>query len=174
MIKLTSKGPVFFSHERVGRGGKPFQCWKFRTMYPDAQNRLKDILENNPTLQKEWLENQKLKHDPRITTIGKLLRKSSLDELPQFWNVLKGDLSVVGPRPILAEEVARHYGIKAEKILAIRPGLTGLWQVSGRNNISYSSRVHLDEKYVDTRTLLLDIKLIAKTLPCMIQSKGAY
>lgn len=173
-IKATSKGNVFYSQERIGRGGQPFRCLKFRTMFPNAEDRLNQLLQENSSLRQEWNETQKLKNDPRVTPIGMILRKTSLDELPQFWNVLRGDLSVVGPRPILAEEIARHYGVKAEKILSIRPGVTGLWQVSGRNNTSYSARVMLDETYVDKRNLLLDLKVIAKTVPCMINSKGAY
>lgn len=173
-IKITSGGNVFFSHERIGRGGRKFRCYKFRTMYPDAEKRLKEILKQCPEKRKEWEATHKLKNDPRVTPIGSFLRKTSLDELPQFWNVLKGDLSVVGPRPVVDDELKIHFGPKAEKILSIRPGITGLWQVSGRNDTSYSTRVMLDEKYVDSRSLMLDIKLIAKTIPSMISSKGAY
>lgn len=173
-IKLTSGGKVFFSHERIGRGGKKFSCYKFRTMYPDAEKRLKEILKQCPERKKEWDATHKLKNDPRVTPIGAFLRKTSLDELPQFWNVLKGDLSVVGPRPVVDDELKTHFGPKAEKILSIRPGITGLWQVSGRSDTSYSTRVMLDEKYVDNHSLMLDIKLIAKTIPSMISSKGAY
>lgn len=174
LILGTSKGKIVFSHERVGRGGKPFRCYKFRTMYSDADKRLKEILSQDPVLKNEWERNYKLKNDPRITSIGAFLRKTSLDEMPQFWNVLKGDLSVVGPRPVIKEEVEKHFKVKAAKILSIRPGLTGLWQVSGRSNISYEARISLDEHYVDNLSLWLDIKLIAKTIPAMIFSRGAY
>ncbi len=173
-IKCTSGGAVFFSHERIGRGGKRFHCYKFRTMYPDAEKRLREILKQCPERKKEWDASHKLKNDPRVTPIGAFLRKTSLDELPQFWNVLKGDLSVVGPRPVVDDELKVHFGPKAEKILSIRPGITGLWQVSGRSDTCYTTRVMLDEKYVDNRSLMLDIKLIAKTIPSMIFSKGAY
>jgi len=173
-VKLSSKGNILYTHERIGRGGKPFPCYKFRTMYSDADARLQEILEKNPEMHTEWNQFHKLKNDPRVTPLGLFLRKSSLDELPQFWNVMKGDLSVVGPRPVVKAEIVKHLGVKAGKILSIRPGLTGLWQVSGRSDTSYSNRLHLDEKYVDNLSLLLDIKLIAKTIPTMISQKGAY
>lgn len=173
-IRLSSKGKIVYAHERVGRGGKPFRCFKFRTMYPNADTRLKEILENNPELRKEWEQSHKLKDDPRVTPIGKFLRKTSLDEFPQFWNILRGDLSVVGPRPVVKTEVTKHLGPKAAKILSVRPGLTGLWQVSGRSDTSYAKRIELDEKYVDSHSFWFDIKLIAKTIPAMISSKGAY
>lgn len=175
LIFVTSPGKVIYSHERIGRGGKPFRCYKFRSMYPDADQRLKDILASHPLLREEWEKTYKLKNDPRITPIGSFLRKTSLDELPQFWNVLKGDLSVVGPRPVVKEEIEKYFCLKANKILSIRPGLTGPWQVSGRSDIKcYQKRIQLDEYYVDNHSLLLDIKLIAKTIPAMLSSKGAY
>lgn len=174
LIRLTSKGKAIYSHERIGRGGKPFKCYKFRTMYTDADTRLEELLRSDPALADEWFRAFKLKNDPRVTPLGRLLRKSSLDELPQFWNVLKGDLSIVGPRPVIQEEINNHFGVKAYKILSIRPGLTGLWQVSGRSDTSYETRIKLDEKYVDDHSLFLDLKLIFKTIPCMIRSKGAY
>ncbi|MBS4163598.1 Uncharacterized protein PRO82_000901 [Candidatus Protochlamydia amoebophila] len=174
-VWLTSPGKIIYSHERIGRGGKTFRCYKFRTMYQDADQRLKDILNKNSHLKKEWDNCFKLKNDPRITSIGNFLRKTSLDELPQFWNVLKGDLSVVGPRPIVQAEVDKYLGLKAYKILSIRPGLTGPWQVSGRSDINcYQKRILLDEYYVDHRSMVLDLKLIAKTIPTMLFSKGAY
>lgn len=173
-IRCSSKGHAIYSHERIGRGGKPFFCYKFRTMHPDADQRLCQLLESCPKMNEEWKQNRKLKQDPRITPIGDFLRKTSLDELPQFWNVLVGDLSIVGPRPVVQEEVIQYLGAKAVKILSIRPGLTCIWQVSGRNDTSYNKRIELDEKYVDSHSLLLDITLIAKTIPSMILSKGAY
>jgi undecaprenyl-phosphate galactose phosphotransferase len=175
LIFVTSPGKVIYSHERIGRGGKPFRCYKFRSMYPNADQRLKDILAANPLLREEWEKTYKLKNDPRITPIGSFLRKTSLDELPQFWNVLKGDLSVVGPRPVVKEEIEKYFCLKANKILSIRPGLTGPWQVSGRSDIKcYQTRIQLDEYYVDNHSLLLDLKLIAKTIPAILFSRGAY
>lgn len=175
LIFLTSPGSILYSHERIGRGGKPFRCYKFRTMYTNADRRLQEILLTNPQLRQEWEQSFKLKRDPRITPIGSFLRKTSLDELPQFWNVLKGDLSVVGPRPVIKEEIDKYFGVKAYKILSIRPGLTGPWQVSGRSDISsYEKRIQLDEHYIDTHSFLGDLKLIAKTIPAMLFSKGAY
>lgn len=173
-IRYGSKGMPIYSHERIGRGGKPFRCYKLRTMYVDADNRLNELLKSDPALMQEWKASRKLKNDPRVTPLGKLLRKTSLDEFPQFWNVLKGDLSIVGPRPVVYEEVINHFGEKAPKILSVRPGLTCIWQVSGRNDVSYAQRIELDEEYVDKRTLIMDIKLILKTIPSMIFSRGAY
>ncbi len=174
-ILLTSRGKVIYSHERVGRNGRLFRCYKFRSMYADADRRLSDLLKENPSLQQEWNASYKLKNDPRITAIGRFLRKTSLDELPQFWNVLKGDLSIVGPRPVLKEEIGKYYQGKAEKILSVRPGLTGVWQVSGRSDVSsYSERVAMDEYYIDNQSFLFDLKLIAKTVPAILFSKGAY
>lgn len=174
LVRFSSKGNIIYSHERIGRGGKAFRCYKFRTMHPHADQRLKDILAKDAKLKEEWEQNHKLKDDPRITFIGKFLRKTSMDELPQFWNVLKGDLSVVGPRPVVRAEVLKCYGPKAAKILSVRPGLTGLWQISGRNNTSYSKRIQLDETYIDTHSLALDCQIIAKTVPAILASKGAY
>lgn len=175
LIFITSPGKVIYSHERIGRGGKTFRCYKFRSMYADADQRLKEILESDSLLREEWKKNYKLKNDPRITPIGSFLRKTSLDELPQFWNVLKGDLSVVGPRPVVKEEIEKYFCVKAYKIFSIRPGLTGLWQVSGRSDIKcYQKRIQMDEYYVDNHSLLLDLKLIAKTIPAILFSKGAY
>lgn len=173
-VKLSSRGPIFYAHERIGRGGQPFACYKFRSMYKDADKRLEELLNLEPTLRKEWETTYKLKNDPRITPIGAFLRKTSFDELPQFWNVLKGDLSVVGPRPVIQQEIEKYFGTKASIILSIRPGLTGIWQVSGRSDTAYSHRIQLDEMYVDRQSLLLDLKLIVKTIPAMIFSKGAY
>lgn len=174
-IYLASPGKPIYAQERIGRGGKIFRCYKFRTMFPDADKKLQEILNNDSILRQEWNRTFKLKNDPRITSIGGYLRKTSLDELPQFWNVLKGDLSVVGPRPVVKEELEKYFGLKAYKILSVRPGLTGLWQISGRSDIScYQKRVQLDEFYVDNHSLALDIKIICKTIPAMINKKGAY
>lgn len=174
LIRCTSKGKAIYHQNRIGRGGVAFRCYKFRTMYSDAEDRLKDILANDPDRRREWEKKHKLKNDPRVTPFGSFLRRTSLDELPQFWNVLKGDLSVVGPRPVVKEEIDKHFGKKAERIFSIRPGLTGIWQVSGRSDTSYHVRIALDEQYLDTRTFWLDLKLIALTIPSMISRKGAY
>ena len=174
IIRCTSKGKVIYYQQRIGRGGIYFRCYKFRTMYQNAEAILQEILAKDPSKRKEWDDSHKLKNDPRITPIGAFLRKSSLDELPQFWNVLIGDLSVVGPRPVVKEEIVKHFGHKAQKIFSIRPGITGLWQISGRSDISYSQRIALDEYYVEHRTLLNDLKIIALTIPSMISKKGAY
>lgn len=175
LISITSRTfKVIYSHERMGRDFKPFRCYKFRTMCKDAEGELKALLKKRPDLRKEWEEKRKLRDDPRVTRLGRFLRKSSLDELPQFWNVLKGDLSVVGPRPVVKEEIEKHFGVKAKKIFSIRPGLTGIWQTSGRNRLPYSHRLMMDEKYVDNLSLRQDLKLILKTIPEMINSNDAY
>lgn len=174
LIRLSSQGSIVYAHERIGRGGRPFKCYKFRTMFKNADQRLHSLLESNPKLRAEWQENQKLKDDPRITPIGKILRKLSLDEFPQFWNVLCGDMSVVGPRPMVREEVENKLGCKAPVILSVRPGLTGIWQTSGRNDTSYSKRIQLDEQYIAKRSFWLDLKLVAITVPTMLRARGAY
>lgn len=171
IVRFTSKGHVFFGHERIGRGGKPFKCYKFRTMYKDADIRLKELLKD-PIYKKEWDLTHKLKNDPRITPIGKFLRQTSLDEFPQFWNVLKGDLSIVGPRPVTSYEIEKHYGKNASTVLSCRPGLTCLWQVERSDTTSYKERVALDLNYIENRTFALDLKLIAKTIPTMLLRKG--
>lgn len=173
-IAFTSKGPIIYGHKRIGRGGKPFTCYKFRTMYQDADKRLKELLESNILLNDEWNRSHKLKNDPRVTAIGRFLRRTSLDEFPQFWNVLRGDLSVVGPRPVVREELIKFYGNNASSILKVRPGLTGLWQVSGRSETSYEKRVQLDLEYVEKGSLLLDLTIVAKTIPALLNSRGAY
>lgn len=173
-VALTSKGPVFYGHKRIGRGGKPFTCYKFRTMYKDADKRLAVLLDSDTKLREEWDKSHKLKSDPRITPIGYFLRKTSLDEFPQFWNVLRGDLSIVGPRPVVKEELIKFYGKNASRVLQIRPGLTGLWQISGRSETSYEKRVQLDLEYVEKNSLLLDIGIVCKTIPALLNSKGAY
>jgi exopolysaccharide production protein ExoY len=174
LIRITSKGTVIYYQNRIGRGGVLFRCYKFRTMYQNADLILQEILSKDPAKRKEWQEMHKLKKDPRVTPIGAFLRKSSLDELPQFWNVLKGDLSVVGPRPVVEEEITRHFGNKAEKIFSIRPGITGLWQISGRSDTSYITRIALDESYVENRNFFRDLKIIALTIPHILSKKGAY
>lgn len=173
-IKLSSPGPVIYSQWRVGRGGRLFRCYKFRSMVIDADQRLQDLLNKDPVKRAEWESLHKLKDDPRITRVGQFIRRYSLDELPQFWNVLRGDLSVVGPRALVSHEVRHFLGKRAAKILSVRPGLTGIWQTSGRSNLNYERRINLDERYVDRRNLWMDLRLIARTIPAMINAKGAY
>ncbi|NGX55443.1 MAG: UDP-glucose:undecaprenyl-phosphate glucose-1-phosphate transferase [Chlamydiae bacterium] len=172
-ILFSSPGSVIFTQRRLGQGGKTFKCLKFRTMYFNAEKRLDEILQNNPKLRDEWREKQKLRVDPRVFSFGKFLRKTSLDELPQFWNVLKGDLSVVGPRPYMINQRS-ELGPHAYKILSIRPGITGLWQTSGRNDKTFHERIILDAKYVEKSSFWLDLQLIVKTLPVVFSSKDAF
>lgn len=170
-IKLDSPGPAIFAHKRYGKGGKFINVYKFRSMYQNAEEMLKKL---TPEQKKEWEENFKLKDDPRVTKIGKFLRKTSLDELPQFFNVLKGDMSLVGPRPIVEKELSK-YGKYADKFLSVKPGLTGLWQVSGRSDVTYEERVMLDMEYIDSRSILGDIIILIKTfLVIFTKSSGAY
>ncbi len=175
LVKLSSPGPVFYVQRRIGRGYKGFGCIKFRTMRKDADRILKTLLEQSPELKAEFKKDFKLKADPRITPIGGFLRRSSLDELPQFINVLKGQMSVVGPRPIVWDELER-YGRQMDEVLAVRPGLTGLWQVSGRNNLSYNARVQLDVSYARRRTVQLDLAIILRTVGVILypRDRGAY
>jgi lipopolysaccharide/colanic/teichoic acid biosynthesis glycosyltransferase len=175
LVKLSSKGSVFYSQRRIGRGYKGFGCLKFRTMRKDADRVLASVLASNPALKHEFERDFKLKNDPRITPIGKFLRRSSLDELPQFINVLKGQMSVVGPRPIVWDELER-YGRAMDEVLAVRPGLTGLWQVSGRNNLSYETRVRLDLRYARSRNVWLDLRIILRTVGVILlpMDRGAY
>ncbi len=174
LIKLTSKGPIFYGQKRIGREGKTYINYKFRTMKENAEEILEDLLKKDPILKEEWLKFWKLKNDPRITNVGRFLRKTSLDEFPQFWNVLKGDLSVVGPRPVVKEEIVNYFGDRAAKVLSVRPGITGLWQVSGRNNLSMEERVKMESEYIDRKSFFFDLQIILKTIPVMLFSKGAY
>ncbi|BAZ47836.1 sugar transferase [Nostoc sp. CENA67] len=175
LIALSSEGPIFYVQQRVGKNYKPFNCIKFRTMVRNADEVLVQIMETSPQLRQEFESSFKLKQDPRITKIGRFLRITSLDEFPQFWNVLKGDMSVVGPRPLVAEELPK-YGCHIDQILTIRPGITGLWQVSGRNDIPYPRRVQIDLHYVKFRTFWLDLWIMLKTIDVVIMPKnnGAY
>lgn len=172
LVRKTGK-QVFFGHERIGRGGKPFKCYKFRSMVPDAEKVLEELLRNDPAAREEWAREFKLKNDPRITSVGAFLRKTSLDELPQLWNVLKGEMSLVGPRPVVAEEIER-YGQQAQHYMQARPGMTGLWQVSGRNDIDYDSRVYLDTWYVKNWSLWSDIVILLRTVRVVLGRDGAY
>ena len=175
LVKLTSRGPVFYVQQRVGRDYRSFGCIKFRTMRRDADRILSRLLAESPDLQEEFRNDFKLKNDPRITRLGKFLRRSSLDELPQFLNVLRGEMSVVGPRPIVRQELPR-YGDRMEEVLAVRPGLTGLWQVSGRNNLTYEERVALDLRYASERNARMDLAIIARTIGVILdpRDRGAY
>jgi lipopolysaccharide/colanic/teichoic acid biosynthesis glycosyltransferase len=175
LVKLTSRGPVFYVQQRVGRDYRSFGCIKFRTMRRDADKILSTLLSSSPDLEEEFRNDFKLKNDPRITRLGKFLRRSSLDELPQFLNVLRGEMSVVGPRPIVRKELPR-YGDRMDEVLAVRPGLTGLWQVSGRNNLSYEERVDLDVRYARHRSVLMDLRIILKTVMVVLdpRDRGAY
>lgn len=164
-------GPVFFAHSRIGRHGKTFPCLKFRTMLPDADQRLKALLETDPVVRQQWDDNRKLSNDPRITRMGQFLRRSSLDELPQLFNVLRGDMSLVGPRPVTAPELAR-YGTDQSYYLALTPGITGLWQVSGRNQISYAARVALDRHYAETFSFWQDLSILLRTVGVVIRANG--
>jgi Undecaprenyl-phosphate galactose phosphotransferase WbaP len=175
LVKLTSRGPVFYVQQRVGRDYRSFGCIKFRTMRRDADHVLGRLLAESPDLAEEFRNDFKLKNDPRITRLGKFLRRSSLDELPQFLNVLRGEMSLVGPRPIVRKELPR-YGERMDEVLAVRPGLTGLWQVSGRNNLSYDERVDLDVRYARHRSVWMDLKIILKTVGVILdpRDRGAY
>ena len=166
-------GTVIYRHRRVGRGGRTFCCLKFRTMIPNADQVLRELLEGNPELQAEWMRDHKLRNDPRVTRLGRFLRRTSLDELPQLLNVLRGEMSLVGPRPVVREELLR-YGRNVDTYLAARPGITGLWQVTGRNNIDYRRRVVLDTYYVRNQNLLLDLYILLKTTGVVLGGKGAY
>ena len=166
-------GPALFSHMRIGCGGKSFLCFKFRSMAVDADQALEKYLERSPEAAREWHETQKLRHDPRITSIGSFLRRTSLDELPQLFNVIRGEMSLVGPRPIVAAEIAR-YGNDIEHYYRVRPGITGLWQVSGRNNIPYEQRVQMDSWYAHNWSLAQDLAILCKTLPAVLKGGGAY
>lgn len=173
-IKVSSPGPAIYAHRRIGRNGAHFNCYKFRSMVSDSDKRLKEFLEANPEAAKEWEESHKLKHDPRVTKIGALLRKTSLDELPQLFNVIRGQMSLVGPRPIVDEEIIK-YDVFFSDYTLVRPGMTGLWQTSGRSDTSYSRRVRLDAWYVRNWNIWLDISLLVKTVRVVLSSRsGAY
>lgn len=169
----SRRGPILFAHERIGRGNRRFRLWKFRTMVPNSNEVLAEHLAENPDAALEWHANRKLRNDPRVTRIGRLLRRTSLDELPQFWNVLRGDMSLAGPRPVVDSEIAQ-YGTHWPLYTLAQPGLTGLWQVSGRNDTTYRRRVELDTTYIRNWSLKLDFLLLLKTVRVVIKGKGAY
>jgi len=168
LIYLTQGGPVIFVQQRVGFNRRMFGCLKFRTMVPNADEKLTQYLATNEEASRIWQENQKLKHDPRVTWLGHVLRKSSLDELPQLFNVLKGDMSCIGPRPVVADELQR-YGVSAQDYLKARPGLTGMWQVNGRSNTTYEYRVNCDRYYVRRWSFMLDMSILVRTVPAVMK-----
>ncbi len=164
--------PILFAHYRIGRNGQLFRCWKFRTMVPRAEGVLQEMLQRDPIAHAQWVHEQKLDNDPRITPIGRFLRRTSLDELPQLFNVLRGDMRLVGPRPIVVHEL-RRYGALKHHYLSVSPGMTGLWQVSGRNNTTYAERVELDRRYVEQRSLWLDLQILVRTAQVVLSGHGA-
>lgn len=172
-IYFDSPGPVIFKHIRIGKNGKAFGCYKFRTMCMDADKKLAELLANDADVRAEWERDFKLKNDPRVTKVGKFLRKTSLDELPQIFNVLKGEMSLVGPRPVVEEELEK-YGEYLDDYLMVRPGITGMWQVNGRSNTTYEKRVHMDSWYVRNWSIWIDIMLLWRTVRSVIKCEGAY
>jgi Undecaprenyl-phosphate galactose phosphotransferase WbaP len=172
-IILETHGPVFFVHTRLGKGRRPFRLWKLRSMRADADEVLGRHLAQHPELLTEWNETHKLKNDPRITRVGRWLRRSSLDELPQLWNVLCGTMSMIGPRPIVEEEIPK-YGPALQRYERVQPGLTGLWQVSGRTDLSYRRRIDLDTEYIRHWSLWLDLKILWRTVRVVVRGHGAY
>jgi Undecaprenyl-phosphate galactose phosphotransferase WbaP len=172
LIRIEGE-PILFRHKRIGRNGQMFHCIKFRTMVRDAEEVLRHLLHEHPELRDEWTQNHKLRNDPRVSKVGRVLRLTSLDELPQLWNVLCGDMSLVGPRPVVRAELLR-YGRCASKYLAVKPGLTGLWQVKGRNDTTYRRRVAMDKFYIDNQSVLLDIYILAATPVAVLRRNGAY
>lgn len=163
--------PGLFAHDRIGRDGVRFRCWKIRTMVPDAQERLDRVLASDPEARKEWDRDRKLRNDPRVTRLGRVLRRSSLDELPQLWNVLRGEMSLIGPRPVTLPELEK-YGARRWAYLSVRPGITGLWQVSGRNSMGYEDRVQLDVAYTHDMSLLWDLWILLRTVGAVLRRTG--
>jgi len=172
-IVLETRGPVFFVHTRLGKDRRPFRLWKFRSMRTDAGEVLDRCLAQHPELRAEWRRSHKLKNDPRITRVGRWLRRSSLDELPQLWNVLSGTMSMIGPRPIVREEIPK-YGLALREYERVQPGLTGLWQVSGRTDLSYRRRIELDTDYIRRWRVALDLEILWKTVRVVLRGHGAY
>jgi len=173
LVKLSDGGRVFYGHRRVGRNGNVFFCLKFRTMVENGDEVLAAHFAKNPRSREEWLATRKLQNDPRVTRVGLVLRKLSLDELPQIFNILLGNMSFVGPRPVVKDEL-ELYGPAADCYLRSRPGLTGLWQVSGRNDVSYGRRIAFDQHYVENWSFIADLKIIAMTIPAVFSSRGSY
>jgi lipopolysaccharide/colanic/teichoic acid biosynthesis glycosyltransferase len=168
-VRASGRGPILFKQRRLGRGGKLFWCYKFRTMVPDAESQLS----RGGDLISRFHENYKIKDDPRVTLVGGFMRRTSLDELPQLWNVLRGDMSLIGPRPIVEPELSK-YGVHASRLLTVKPGLGGIWQVSGRSDTSYEERVAMDMRYIESRSIGLDMKLLILTALVVIRRQGAY
>jgi exopolysaccharide production protein ExoY len=173
LIKLTDRGPIFYRHVRLGHGRRSFACVKFRTMVGNADEVLAEHLRSSPDAAAEWASSRKLKNDPRVTSVGAVLRKLSIDELPQLINVLRGEMSMVGPRPIVFDEVPL-YGADIDFYFSARPGLTGVWQVSGRSDAAYSRRVALDRRYVENWSLWTDLVVVIKTVPAVLTARNAY
>jgi exopolysaccharide production protein ExoY len=173
LVKCSDRGSVFYAHPRIGRNGKTFKCLKFRTMVEDGNAALLAHFAKFPEDKEEWKQARKLRFDPRVTRVGLVLRRLSLDELPQLWNVLRGEMSLVGPRPVVLDELVL-YGRTAPVYLRSRPGLTGLWQVNGRNDVSYRRRVAFDRAYVENWSLGFDLKIIALTVPAVLSARGSY
>ncbi|MFO7854938.1 MAG: sugar transferase [Paracoccaceae bacterium] len=172
LVWMKDGGAPFFGHWRAGRDGCAFRCWKIRTMVPDAETRLRIHLADDPSAAAEWREFRKLADDPRITPIGDFLRRTSLDELPQLWNVMRGEMSFVGPRPVTEEELQQYYGSTRAAYNAMRPGITGLWQVSGRNALSYDQRVALDLSYLRRLSFVLDLWIMLRTAGVVMRPTG--
>ncbi|HEY8614660.1 sugar transferase [Phenylobacterium sp.] len=166
-------GPILFAHRRLGKNGRYFYCLKFRSMAVDAEQRLKDLLASDPAAREEWEKDHKLRRDPRVTRLGEFMRKTSLDELPQLFNVLRGEMSLVGPRPIVEAEIAK-YGRRFKHYCAVKPGITGLWQVSGRNDTTYRARVAMDCVYAARRNVWMDFRVLALTVPAVLARRGSY
>lgn len=173
LTKLTSRGPIFYGHKRVGKNGKEFKCWKFRSMCIDADKKLEEILAKNPQMREEWEKERKFQNDPRVTKFGKFLRKTSLDELPQLINILLGQMSFVGPRPVTEPELER-YGQFRDYVLSVTPGLSGMWQTSGRSDTDYEERIMLDLYYIQNWSIWLDIWILIKTVYVVVKGRGAY
>ena len=173
-VKLSSPGPVIYGHTRIGRNGREFKCYKFRSMVVNSDQVLRDLLASDPEASAEWHRDFKLKNDPRITRIGRLIRKTSFDEFPQLINVMRGEMSIVGPRPVVLKELEHYYGVVRRHYESVRPGLTGLWQVSGRNDMGYDQRVELDRQYVNTWNVFSDFMIVMRTVGVMFARKGAY
>lgn len=171
-IRREDGAPILYGHWRVGQQGRLFRCWKFRTMVRRADAVLADLLERDPAARDEWQRHRKLRDDPRVLRIGRFLRRSSLDELPQLLNVLGGEMHLVGPRPVVVQEVLR-YGPSMRHYLSVKPGMTGLWQVSGRNNLTYVERVALDTRYVETRNPAADFGILMRTVRVLVNRDGA-
>lgn len=172
-LQIDSPGSIWFTQRRIGRHGRMFHCIKFRTMHENAAQMLEDLLASDPAARAEWEANHKLQNDPRVSAFGSLVRKLSMDELPQLLNILRGEMSVVGPRPIVQEEVTK-YGEFFRDYCAVKPGLTGLWQVSGRNDVSYDERVQLDCRYTREMSFKLDLQIVLKTVTAVTTARGSY